>query len=893
MSKTAVDAIGRLALARSVEPPTSATAAPAQTVSVAPYALVRQTALSLPKSSLPADQLRGRMERMLELTRWSTRVSAELSDALHDVIASAAPGLRAVLLPLRRDVHNQRSPRLNQQALVADLADRMPLLRRWLDVRAELDRLGVELDELAEPALRADRAALAEICRSEDLRRAVALTSQDLLRAVQRAAVQGGQPDRRARKSEATVLRYALRAATKTIPLSWFARVSWGWWPNPETTDRANGRADSGTAGRVAAVAQADRAALNAVVQAVLSEPDLREELPHRLAPGVHADAGKLFFHRPVPPTETSDGLVWEEEVALPLTKPMQRLVDVLQAGGPVPPRVLITAIAERLPGPLGTALRAANTYVRQVIDQGLLSPSYPIDPQATEALAEVAQWLDQLGRAEVAAVLREIDARTAAFVQAPAVDRPAALVDITSLWQKAFALVGAASAGRRVPVTEDVICPEPLRLDARHGHEVLPDLVQLAPFLEIFDQHAVIRRLARDRFVARFGVGGSCRSLAAFARDFREVWYSLKSFETNGIIDPEGGVAFGPELQDLARLRRDLVAAIRADESSGELILPEQAVRDAQRLLPKWLRTRPTSYAVFAQPVADEEGTRLCLNHIYGGWGRFTSRFLGYFGPAPMKAVTAQIRRGLGVDCRVAQIRPVSGFNGNLHPLLVNEEISADGAGGKLLPEDLELVHDVDTDQLRLRVHATGEFLDVLYLGFLVSIVLPQRLVSLLNDHGSGLIDLTGAMVGRQERETEFGTVWYRPRLRYRNLILSRAHWRLSAATAQKWQDELDQETGLPARVAVRWRHRLGLPQRLFVSAARSGDTKGLEGFMSYFKYDKSQYVDLGSALHLRTLSRTLARYPHGVILEEALPEPQAGAPAVELVTEIYRSAA
>src|SRR5690606_21770918 len=206
---------------------------------------------------------------------------------------------------------------------------------------------------------------------------------------------------------------------------------------------------------------------------------------------------------------------------------------------------------------------------------------------------------------------------------------------------------------------------------DARHGREALPDLARLAPLLEIFDQHAVVRRLARDRFVARFGLGGTCHSLAVFAAEYGEIWRDLKCFEVNGILNPEGGVTFSPDLQELARLRRELVKAVVADESDDELILPEQVVHDAQRLLPAWLRRRPTSYSVFAQPVPDETGrTRLCLNHIYGGWGRFTSRFLGYFGPAAAEAVAAQIRGGLGRDSRVAQIRPVSGFNGNLHPL-------------------------------------------------------------------------------------------------------------------------------------------------------------------------------------------------------------------------------
>lgn len=853
------------------------------TVAVAPYALVRTVALAAPEHSPEAAAYRACVGRLVELTLACEQVREELCESLYEDARSAAAGARSrVLVPLRRDVHNRRSPRAALRKALADLDHRSPLLDTWLAARDETDRAGARLAVLGGPALDADRRALAGLCRSEDLQRAVALTSENLLRAVRRAAVQGDGPDKGARKSEATVLRYAMRAVTRTSPLSWFSHVGWGRWQ-----DEPHGPDTRPT--EPFAVAQAQRSLLSALIDAVLRSGELRGERDYRLAPGLRVDGPELFYRR----ASSVDGApdpVREERVALRSTAALRFVLGRGAAEPTMRHGDLTAGIARRLPGPPERAARAAAAYVTSLVDQRLLRPAPPFDPQAVDAVREASRWLAGAGFPELAEVLAGIGSDTEGYPQLPATSRPASMARIRSGWSAAFARVGAAPGNLRAPLTEDVVLPAVTALGAGHGMQALPDIARLGPLFELFDGYAVLRRMTQDRFVARFGAGGTCDSLADFADEIAGAREACDDLAPDGTLrHPDGRPAVGRQVRELLRLRAELASMVPVAEAGAEVVLPEGLVEGAGRGTPAWLRQRPASYGVFVQPVPDGGSTRLCVNHVYGGWGRFTSRFLAHLDPSAERQVSAQIAGAFGEGERVAQVRPVGGFNANLHPRLVADEVSDAAAWATLRPEQLQLFHDTAGDQLRLRVAATGEPVSVLYLGFLLPSVLPAHWMPLVNDLGSGLVDLGKALAPSRPRATGAGPIEYRPRLRYRDVIVSRAQWRLPEKLVHAWRTESDQEP--PALVASRWRALLGIPEHVFVSAAGPASAVGADALTSYLAQPKSQYVDLGSALHLRCLSRTLARHPGGVIVSEALPVPTPGARAVEIVAETYRS--
>ncbi|WJK40066.1 hypothetical protein O7608_27180 [Solwaraspora sp. WMMA2056] len=864
---------------------------------LAPYALVRLAALPYPPTPDGAREFRAALRRLVELRSRITELAPRLADALY---ASAdghpADFHRKAVLPLRRDVHNERLPRQDRVAQLGGLLDRVPDLPAWLAVMREAAQVRAELGELATGALGAERSALAEVCAAEPLRRAVTLTGADLLRGIDRAAAGGAHPDSRARKSEPNALRYALRATAKTSPLSWFTYVAWGNWTGAaESAGGAVPADDAALAGgQPVAVARANRTLLARLLAAVLAEPALRDTVPHRLAAAITVTGDQLTFRRDRP-VQGVDRIisVLEEEVSLACTGPLRLLIDRTRAAGPagVTPGDLVAELARRLPGGPQRTAAAATRYVGQVLDAGLLLAVEPVDPQDPQALRHIADWLGRHDRSDLAALLADIDARTERFGTVTAGERAAALASLRDAWRNAYQAVGLSWFDAPV-LAEDVAVRTPLRLGRSHGRAAADALPALAGLVELFDQYLPLRLLVRDRFVARYGVGGRCPRAADFSTEMSQVWRAYNLVTPSGAISPAAEFAdlVTPQLRELAEARAGLLARLRAaaPTDAAEFTLPDGLVRDAAAALPAWVTARPASYAYFVQPARTARADLLVLNHVYAGWGRFTSRFLDLLAPQAKAQVAAQIRATLGPRAQVAQFRPVTGFNANLHPLLVDHEVGEDGRWADLLADRVGLRHDPVTDQVRLVRDDTGADLDVLYLGFLVPFVMPDRTVPLHFDLSSGLVGPgllapTGEVAGAR----------HRTRLRYHDLVLSRRSWTLPTDAAQRLRADLETDGDVPFDAVSTWRARLGLPAEVFVAAAGVDVRGGPDDYQRYLSLPKPQYVDLDNALHLRNLPRLLARHDGPVRFEEALPVPGVGNPqgrVVELVAETYR---
>lgn len=891
---------------------------PATATTLAPYALIRLAALPYPATPAGTEQFRAALRQLVELRARLTELAPRLADALYASADGHPPEFhRKAVLPLRRDVHNGRMPRPERVAELGGLLDRVPDLPAWLAVMREAAELRARLGELAAGALGAERAALAAICAAEPLRRAVTLTGADLLRGIDRAAAAGANPDSRARKSEPNTLRYALRATAKTSPLSWFTYVGWGNWaadrPEPgvaggrpqtgPTTgpvgagSAAAGEADLG--GQPVAVAQANRTLLTRLFAAVVADPRLRDTVPHRLAAAITVAGDQLTFRRDRPVQGVDRVIsVLEEEVSLACTGPLRLLIDRTRAAGPtgIAPRDLIAELARRLPGePQRTAVAAAR-YVGQVLDAGLLLAVEPVDPQDPRAVRHLADWLDRHDRAELADLLAAIDEQTDRFGDVPAGERAGSLARLRDTWRSAYEMVGLPWYDAPV-LAEDVALRQPVRLGRAYGRDTAGQLTRLAALVELFDQYLPLRRLVRDTFVARYGIGGRCARAADFSTEMSQVWRAYNLVSPAGVISDDPALAdlVTPQLRELAAARSGLLDQIRqaraqdpaADPSRFQL--PEEIVRYAEAALPDWVHARPASYAYFVQPARTDSGDHLLvLNHVYAGWGRFTSRFLDLVAPSAKAQVAAQIRATLGRRATVAQFRPVTGFNANLHPMVVEHEVGEDGRWADLLADRVGLRHDPVTDQVRLCRDDTGDDVDVLYLGFLVPFVMPDRTVPLHFDLSSGLVG-----PGLLAPTTEVAGVRGRVRLRYRDVVLNRRSWSLPTEAAQRLRADLDADGDVPFDAVSVWRARLGLPAEVFVAAAGADVRGGPDDYQRYLSLPKPQYVDLDNALHLRNLPRLLGRHDGPIRIEEALPVPGRGNPdgrVVELVTETYR---
>ncbi|RPF25271.1 lantibiotic biosynthesis dehydratase-like protein [Streptomyces sp. Ag109_G2-6] len=870
----------------------------------APYALVRATVLSHPAPTAEAAGFRTRLARLRDLERQLLETAPALCDDLHDSRGGHPDALhRDIVLPLRRALHNGREPRPALLERLGDLPARIPRLAHWLDLRTRRDALLAALAPAAERALTAERGALTALCREPALAKAVALTSADLLRAVERAAT--GAQDRRARKEEPAVLRYALRASTKTSPLSWFTAVGWG--PLPAAPGRTV--ASWGTAllfeGPLRAAVQPSRTLTTALVLALLDAPHRRAALPHRITSTARLTDGQAAYTRDRTAFAGGRYLVAaQDEARLPYTGPLALVTE--NAAHPVPLDELTALLAAALTGAAGAdGPAAAAGFLGRLAEAGLLVPTAPVPPQDTDPLGRTADWLRSLDgttaeeAAEDAAHASRLDGlarATADFAGAPAAARPALLTGLSQRWTRALAAAGRpvpAVSAPLSPVSEDVVAPHPLDLDgflAPTDHEALGEVTALA---ELFDLGHLLRRVVRDRFVARYGTGGRCPDPWEFGPDIAEAWEAAGGLSA---LDPADALPSGTGA--LAHLRAEAVTAVRdaldADPATApEVLLPPGLLKGLGDRLPAWALARPLSYAYFLQ--RDPRHGLLCVNQVYGGWGRFTSRFLDTLDPAAAAAVSGQIRRALGPGARAAQIRPVGGFNANLHPLLVPDEIGPDRRWASLGETDLELVHDETDDQVRIRLRDTGELLDVLYPGFLAPVLLPRRLGAHLSDQPHGMVDL-GPLVPRGTRHAPGGgRVTHLPRLRHRDLVLRRRRWLLPPGTVERLRADLTADGTVPAQAAARWRAALDLPEQVFLHPAGAAPTgRAAEDFLTGISRPKPHLVDLGNALHLRCLPKWLSRHGGGAVLEEALPAPggqSAPARAVELVLEVYRT--
>lgn len=862
-------------------------------VTLAPYALVRIAVAQYPQSP-ESNEYRRILDRLVTLEAYCRTIAPSLCDALYASAAEhSADFHRAVVLSLRRSIHNGRSPKESLVDRIADLPLRVPELAKWLAARQEMNALEGELLRTEPIALQADRQALARLCAEPSFQKAIALTSADLLSAVRRTADAAGAVDHRLRKAEPNVLRYALRATTKTSPRSWFTPVAWGTWAAPGSDATEPDRDQAGSAIATArAVSRPNRVLVDTLIDHLIGLPDTRRLIPHRLAPGLRVSGQRLQYRRDLLAGNPGKVLnASEDEIELPLTPPIRLLVQAARAAGPegVTHRQLVDLLAGKLP----TAGREAlANFVDQLLDQRLFVPCFPVEPQSPNILPGLLEWLElkNCGPAGLPPLLRDVQGNSIAFADLSAPQRPAAIQRLSALWAEVFTTVDSPLPVAD-PVTEDVAIPGGVRLGAVHGREALPSIAGIAPVLELFDNLYVIRRLLRDWFVGRYGPGGRCRHLAEPSAEFATIVQESRRVSLSGEVERPDSLS--PELRRLAEVRAQVLTAVQAEWSGGpELVIPNAVVADATAAVPAWMRSRPTSYSLFVQPFREDGRDRLCLNHVYGGWGRYTSRFLDLLGPSATEAVASMVRAHRTPGSRQAQFRPLQGFNANLHPLVVDDEVAEDPAWATIVSETIELFHDLDSDQLRLRVAETGECLDVLYLGFLIPYLFPDRTAFLYSDLGNGPATL--APLAPQRERTEQGvSLRESPRLRYGDLVLHRREWQLSADQVLSWAAELD-DTGAGSWVR-RWRAAFGLPEDLFLREGISaGDITTAEDAMRYSTGTKPQFVDLGSPLHLRCLRRWLRRISTSLVISEALPSPSRNSSGrvVELIVETYRRA-
>ncbi|MGW5640609.1 lantibiotic dehydratase, partial [Streptomyces sp. NPDC003832] len=808
-----------------------------------------------------------------------------LSDLLHALVPAGGAG-RRLLLTLRRDVFNNRLPAHSAAALEL-LAELDPALARqtgqWLEERRALTELLGTGGDLLGAELARSRAALRGLLTEDRLRHGLLLASPTLearLGPYLRLDA-GARPDKRLRKVERSVLSYVYRTACKTSPFSTFTGVALGEFgegadPGLRVRDRWRGRV------RLNVVVLARLAEL------VLTAPELRADLPVRLASGWGGDDRRVRYVRRWVTAGDDDAAVTFDAVKdrlffLRRSGTLDRLIALLGERDLRYREVVDWLCAEH-----GADAELGEAYVAALLQLGMLRvPCLDTDVHTGDPLAAFRDRLRALDRPWADTLAAELDDAVALLTSYPDADtagRRALLSAVRACLERAQRLLGAA----------DVSLPQTLVYeDADAGADVSIGLGawtgadggalrSVERILPAFDLTLAQRVTFKGFFLARYGRGGRCDDLLGLVHDFHEDFFdqylsfSAKRvpFDARGEYVPEENWLGLAEIRTLDRGRRTFIDRMRAlwaaHTGPGDLELPEEHLDEVAAEL-AGLSAPFTPQSHHLQLTSEGGEPLMVLNRSYGGvsfpFSRFTHVWDEPSGPGLSGPLREQSARLAPPGAVLAEVTggPVTS-NLNLHGRLTDYQIVCPGEASSV-PEDrripladLHLHHDEDADRLVLRSERLDREVLPVYLGYLVPLALPEtaRTLLLLSPTSLAPLDVWAGV----PQGPAHGGVTRRPRVRHRNLVLARRCWTTTAASLPALPaGSPESEVFLAWR---RWRREHELPARVFATV--STGPRGGAGA-------KPQYVDFDSPLSLAAFEALVKSPEDRVELREMLP--------------------
>lgn len=848
--------------------------------------------------------------RLGELAALRSR-QAETAEEVADVLFRMAPEVeddvrKQLVLPLRRTVHNQRPVRDDLDLAPIEGRPGTSLVVEWVERQRLVASLEDELRLGHDGRLHEEREQLRGLLTTPSLTRSLAMSSPLLPAAAERyCARPWDQLDKRGRKSEQHLLRYGLRAGTKTSPFSQYTVIGYPHAPGGHATREAG----------VVSEITLNSSYVRRLEAALRRTPGAAERLAVHPAVGLRLVDGKLIG------TGQRDALgaaaadvadrYGEAQVSIPASPVAMAVLSWLrQQDGE---QAAIDDLIETLAGNVnGLTRQDALRFVQHLQDCGVLTCAAIVHEQSTDPLGDITQWLAPVAEAADSQVLTEVARELALLTQVQTDLADATAGERASLLGRSEAIAARLLASLGDDVSDRPL-PSPLWYeDARlagptpdAGAEWAPALGQIGQLLDIihvFDEQHVFMRVLRHRFIERFGAGGSTSDLEELSRLYLPAYddaLQINEGLPHPLIDAD------PVLQGLVTLRERLLSELRESLLAGDvqtdLHLPEEWLAQVREELPAWCTQRPASYAVFLQPRGSVPGDGAVLNKIYNGWGNYVSRFLTHAPDQVLNQVRDTIAGQFPAGETVAEFRPVNGFNANVHPLLTPQEIDVSGRpdSGQLPLDSLDIRHNVETDRVELVERDSGARVHPFYLGFLIPYYLPSRLVPLTAMAGNGSIMFEPQVSADRTPGVDRSRIRSYPRIVWRDLVIARRRWIVPAEEIPV-PESGEQDADYFIRFNA-WRHAAGLPDELFLHPPAPEMEPGQvnDYFGSYLSNRKPQYVAATGRLHCLHLRRLLIEQPGvDVVFEEALPAPgdaleiAGGRHTTEVVVDFYRSA-
>jgi hypothetical protein len=835
--------------------------------------------------------------RLIEIAARMTELDARLDvmgegliPLLHAAVHSASQVEEArsdvgALLKVKRALFNRRPAGSNAVAISMRYLDASAaqVLEAWNKSVQERVDLDAEAEEDGKQDIFESRKRLAAWIADPAFRKGIQVASPTL--DLQIPKYQSADLDNLAHKHrliESSAVLYLNRAAAKTSPFSTFGTVIPGEWQ--ETAPDGLVWAD-GTM-RVAV-------RLNVAVLARIASQRIAAELALGqgrvvLNPTCRYTGSRIHFlrqrSRPLLRVGTTSSLHSQGAYSIPSSPLVDFVVRILEDSG----AISLEELEQRVAARQGQSASSVRPLFDRLLDYGLL-------------LA-----LEQYDKADYDDILRYMDQasgqtpkqETLSFQQLR--EKAETLAVLPDIEQRRRALRGIQDALRsqRTAESDDVAGEEGLylyedatldgtsaELNPAHHDNLLRQLGLLQRAFTLFDAGLPLRVALNEYFKRLYGTGATCRNVTelaeGFARECSEpFWTRSATTGSRHLIDLSFGLSQGRRVKELRRILtlRDAILrrVVRESKRGGTSIRLRQA--DLQQIVDAIPNSvyRELASSFFVQPLTNAQQTEWVLNKVYGGLGQMMSRFLYLWEENSaidsVNSLREFIRSVQPEDAVFAEMRGGYDTNLNLHASYIDHEIifpaerTAKDAQHQIPLRDLVITHNERLDRLDLTSATLGLRVVPLYLGSLITHLLPD-VQRLLLYFGPSITVALPSWQTLMAAQTFTATTAF-PRVTVGDVVVQRAMW-MVPKEAKPVRERNDSEVRHFLKLRD-WLRAQRLPNQFFAHLAppiAAGAPR----------VDRNQhkpfFVDTTSLLSLLVFQKEIDKSEEGLWIAELLP--------------------
>jgi|GEM_PF-4545028 len=288
------------------------------------------------------------------------------------------------------------------------------------------------------------------------------------------------------------------------------------------------------------------------------------------------------------------------------------------------------------------------------------------------------------------------------------------------------------------------------------------------------------------------------------------------------------------------------------------------------------------TSIGAFIQVFTGENKTESCvLNAVFCGFGKLFSRFLYVLDTDLMSSIREHIKNTLPADILTCETADTSVMNANMHPAIMDYEITMP-FGNSILPEEKRIPisrvlikYDKDTHELKLMDSITKKIIYVYYLGF-QSFDYRSKLFQMLipfSNFKQPLIytftEMVNTKFDKVNNITDDAPIKIKPRITYEDtIVIQRKTIIVSQAKLPPGNSNLNDPDYFI--FVQKWQQELNLPSMVFVRIMLpKDDTRHLFG-----DHDrKPQFIDFRNAFLVKRFEKICSKAKNGLEITEMLP--------------------